>query len=275
MMSDLQLRELPREKSERQTRTMANELPSDSELCRDLNRLPRHVAIIMDGNGRWAKARDLARVEGHRAGAESVREVVRAARALNIQGLTLFAFSEQNWDRPAEEVSALMELLYRYIVEEREEIMDNGIRLTAVGDLDRLPKFVRKALDVLMDISSKNSEMVLCLALSYGGREDLTDATRKIANEVAKGTLKPEDIDEDVLNRRLSTRDMPPVDLMIRTSGEQRVSNFLLWQLAYAEMIFTETMWPDFRKEQFHQSVIEYQKRERRFGRISEQLDHE
>jgi len=229
----------------------------------------------MDGNGRWARQRGLPRVEGHREGAESVRSVVRAARSLGVSALTLFAFSEQNWDRPPDEVDALMELLYRYVLEERDEIMGNDIRLMAVGDLERLPRFVRQALSVLIDVSAQNRAMVLCLALSYGGREDITAAVRRLAEEVAAGKLAPDDVDEAALDQRLSTAGMPPVDLMIRTSGEQRISNFLLWQVAYAELMFTETMWPDFRKPELHQAIVTYQQRERRFGLISEQLSEE
>ena len=238
----------------------------------DPARLPRHLAIIMDGNGRWARQRGLPRIEGHRAGAESVRSIVRASRELGVSALTLFAFSEQNWDRPPGEVDALMELLYRYVLEERDEIMDNGIRLAAVGDLERLPRFVRQALTALMNVSAQNKGMVLCLALSYGGREDITLAVRRLAEEVAAGKLKPEDVDEAAVDERLSTAGMPPVDLLLRTSGEQRISNFLLWQIAYAELLFTETMWPDFRKPDLLAALAQYQARERRFGRTSEQL---
>lgn len=246
--------------------------PGAAEPTVDRSRLPRHVAIIMDGNGRWARQRGLARIEGHRAGAESVRSIVRASRELGVSALTLFAFSEQNWDRPPDEVDALMELLYRYVLEERDEIMDNGIRLAAVGDLERLPRFVRQALTALMNVSAQNKGMVLCLALSYGGREDITLAVRRLAEEVAAGKLKPEEVDEAAVDERLSTAGMPPVDLLVRTSGEQRISNFLLWQIAYAELLFTETMWPDFREPDLRAALAQYQARERRFGRTSEQL---
>ncbi|PID39543.1 MAG: isoprenyl transferase [Proteobacteria bacterium] len=241
----------------------------------DRAKLPRHVAIIMDGNGRWARSRGLPRVEGHREGAESVRSVVRASRALGISALTLFAFSEQNWDRPPDEVDALMELLYRYVLEERDEIMENDIRLTAVGDVSRLPRYVQQALSVLIDVSAKNRSMTLALALSYGGREDIAAAVRRLAAEVAAGKLAPEVVDEAALDARLSTAGMPPVDLMIRTSGEKRISNFLLWQVAYAELMFLDTMWPDFRKPDLLEAIAEYQRRERRFGRTSEQLESE
>ncbi|MBW2734394.1 MAG: di-trans,poly-cis-decaprenylcistransferase [Deltaproteobacteria bacterium] len=234
--------------------------------------LPRHIAVIMDGNGRWARQQGLERVAGHEEGAKSVRTVVRAARALGVRALTLFAFSEQNWGRPPLEVEALMRLLYRYVLEEHNEIMDNDIRLFAIGDLHRLPTFARVALKALMKLSAGNKSMTLCLALSYGGREDVVLAARALAEDVAAGRLAPEDIDETLFESRLSTGEMPPVDLMIRTSGEQRLSNFLLWQAAYAELFFTDEMWPDFRKPQLLEAIAAYQQRERRFGRTSAQL---
>ncbi len=238
----------------------------------DPTKMPRHVAIIMDGNGRWAHQRGLPRVDGHAEGAKSVHAIVRACRALNISALTLFAFSEQNWERPQDEVDALMGLLHRYVLDERDEILDNDIRLTVIGDIARLPAYVRQALDVLMKVSAKNKSMTLVLALSYGGREDLTQAARRLAEEVAAGTITPDEIDEEHVNAHLSTADLPPVDLLLRTSGEQRISNFLLWQAAYAELIFLDTMWPDFREPQLHATLAEYQRRERRFGLTSEQL---
>ncbi|MCC6746856.1 MAG: di-trans,poly-cis-decaprenylcistransferase [Deltaproteobacteria bacterium] len=234
--------------------------------------LPRHVAIIMDGNGRWAQARGLPRLEGHREGARSVREVVRAARRIGLEALTLYAFSEQNWDRPADEVTALMELLHQYVHEERQEIMENGIRLVAIGETDRLPAFVYGPLRALIDDSAKNTDMVLCLALSYGAREDLTRAARALALEVAAGRLDPAAVDEQALSTRLATAGLPPLDLLIRTSGEQRISNFLLWEAAYAELLFVPTLWPEFRKAQLVEAILSFQQRERRFGLTSEQL---
>lgn len=236
--------------------------------------LPRHIAIIMDGNGRWAHDRGLPRIEGHRKGAESVREIVRAARELGVHVLTLFAFSEQNWDRPLDEVDALMELLYRYVLEEHDEIMGNSIRLRAVGELDRLPAFVRDPLFQLIGASAEHERMTLCLALSYGGREDISAAARRLAEDVAAGELEPSHINERMLESRLQTADLPAVDLLIRTSGEMRLSNFLLWQLAYAELLFTETMWPEFRKQHLLQAISDFQTRERRFGLTSAQLPH-
>jgi len=238
----------------------------------DTSRLPRHVAIIMDGNGRWARGRGEPRIEGHREGAKSVREVVRAAREIGVSALTLFAFSEQNWDRPPDEVDALMELLFKYVLEERDEIMQNGIRLTAIGELSRLPAFVRQPLFALIDDSKDNGGMILCLALSYGGREDLVRAARTVAEEVRADRLDPEEINEVVLESRLSTRLLPPLDLLIRTSGEHRLSNFLLWQAAYAELYFTPLMWPEFRRDALVQAIDAYQHRERRFGLTSEQI---
>ncbi len=234
--------------------------------------LPRHVAIIMDGNGRWAKRRGLPRIEGHRKGADSVRDVVRASRELGLKALTLYAFSTQNWDRPMEEVRALMELLRDYLVEERPEIMDNEIRLVTIGDRSRLPDFVREPLDALVRDSAENDKMTLCLALSYGGRESIVAAARRLAEAVVRGELNPSDI--DVLNfaEELSTRILPELDLVIRTSGEQRISNFLLWEAAYAELYFTDTLWPDFSRATLYQAIEAYQGRERRFGLTSEQV---
>jgi undecaprenyl diphosphate synthase len=234
--------------------------------------LPRHIGIIMDGNGRWACRRGEARIFGHREGAKSVREVVRAAREIGISALTLFAFSEQNWDRPPDEVDALMELLYKYILEEHDEIMHNEIRLVAIGALDRLPNLVRKPLFDLVEESKQNRGMVLCLALSYGGREDILGAARRLAEEVRAGRIDPDEINEVTFEARLATALLPPLDLLIRTSGEFRLSNFLLWQTAYAELCFTDVMWPDFRREHLLEAIASYRQRERRFGLTTEQI---
>jgi len=233
---------------------------------------PGHIGIIMDGNGRWARRRGEPRIEGHRRGARSVKEVVRAGRELGLSALTLFAFSEQNWDRPVDEVEALMELLYRYVLEEHDEIMDNGIRLTAIGELARLPQYVRDPLFSLMDESRGNTEMTLCLALSYGGREDILEATRLLCQDVRSGRIDPNEINEVLFESRLSTSGLPPLDLMIRTSGELRISNFLLWQVAYAELFFTPLMWPEFGRESLLEAIETYRGRERRFGLTSDQL---
>jgi undecaprenyl diphosphate synthase len=234
--------------------------------------LPRHVAIIMDGNGRWAQKRGLPRIEGHRQGAQSVRKVVRAARESGLRALTLYAFSAQNWHRPPEEVGALMQLLRDFLIEERPEIMDNAIRLTAIGDVDRLPDFVRDPLDALMRDSASNRAMTLCLALSYGGRESIVSTTRALVELAAKGALKPEDVNEDRFSGMLQTGGMPQLDLLVRTSGEVRLSNFLLWESAYAELYFTDTLWPEFGKEEFLRALESYGGRERRFGRTREQI---
>ena len=234
--------------------------------------LPRHIAIIMDGNGRWAKRRGLPRIEGHRKGADSVREITRSSRELGIQALTLYAFSSQNWDRPIEEVRMLMALLRDYLVDERGEILDNGIRLTTIGNTDRLPDFVRDPLFALKDDSANNSGMTLCLALSYGGREAIVDAARGLVEQVLAGEIRPQDVNELSFAEALCTRSLPPLDLVIRTSGEQRLSNFLMWEAAYAELYFTDTMWPDFRRDDLMDAIAAYQGRERRFGLTSDQV---
>lgn len=234
--------------------------------------VPRHVGIIMDGNGRWAELRGLPRLEGHREGSQSVREVTRSARRLGVSALTLYAFSSQNWSRPPDEVAGLMELLREYLVKERDEIMDNGIRLNAIGELGKLPRYVKEPLDALRTESANNTGMVLTLALSYGGREELVAAVQTLAQQVASGTLKPEAITEDTLSAATWTSALPPVDLVIRTSGEQRLSNFLLWQTAYAEFVFSPIAWPDFRAREFAEALSHFQTRERRFGLTGAQL---
>jgi undecaprenyl diphosphate synthase len=234
--------------------------------------LPRHVAIIMDGNGRWAQRRGLDRVEGHRRGAKSVREVVRAAREVGLRALTLYAFSSQNWDRPPEEVGTLMQLLRDYVIDERAEIMDNGIRLIAIGDVDRLPGFVHEPLQSLMRDSAGNRSMTLCLALSYGGRESIVSTARALCEMAARGVLRPEDLTEERFSAALQTGGLPQLDLLIRTSGEERLSNFLLWEAAYAELYFTDTYWPDFGRESLLEALVSFDQRERRFGRTPDQI---
>jgi undecaprenyl diphosphate synthase len=226
--------------------------------------LPRHVAVIMDGNGRWAEARGLPRVAGHREGAEAVRAVVRQARRIGLPALTLYAFSMQNWARPADEVGALMHLLVEFLESERGEMRENAIRLNAIGDLDRLPAEVRGALEAVMAETRANGGMILTLALSYGGREELVQAARAAA---AEGP-----VDEASLAAHLWTRDLPELDLLVRTSGERRISNFLLWQAAYAELLFSDVLWPDFREAAFLESIADYQSRERRFGLTGAQV---
>jgi undecaprenyl diphosphate synthase len=234
--------------------------------------LPRHVGIIMDGNGRWAQQRDLPRLEGHRAGADSVRDVTRYAREIGIEAITLYAFSSQNWARPIEEVRGLMDLLREYLIGERSEILDNDIRLDAIGDIDKLPPSVTDPLTELRTASAANTKMTLTLALSYGGRESIARAVREVARDAAAGKLSPDAIDVDVFGNYLPTYRLPPVDLLIRTSGEQRISNFMLWEIAYAELIFADVQWPEFRRTHLQTCLDEYAARERRFGLTSAQL---
>ena len=233
--------------------------------------LPRHLGIIMDGNGRWAEAKGRPRLEGHREGSTSVREITRCCRRLGVKALTLYAFSAQNWSRPSEEVAGLMELLREYLFKERREILDNGIRLHAIGDLDKLPGLVRDPLDELRDVSADNRDMVLTLALSYGGREELLQAAKGLAEMMLRGEVTGHPT-EAQFESLLWTQGLPPVDLIIRTSGEHRVSNFLLWQGAYAEYVFVDTLWPDFRSPQLLDALQVYQARERRFGLTGEQV---
>ncbi len=235
--------------------------------------VPRHVAIIMDGNGRWAESRGLPRAEGHAVGAESVRQVARACRALGVEALTLYSFSTENWSRPADEVGALMTLLHRYVLNERSELLDNQIRFRAMGQLDRLPRFVREPLFELMEATdTPEAQMDMVLALSYGSRLELTDAVRSIAERVKAGELEPSDIGEDTVSGALYCPDVPDPDLLIRTSGELRISNFPLWQLAYAEIYVTDTAWPDFRRPELEQAFRAFGTRERRYGQTSAQL---
>jgi undecaprenyl diphosphate synthase len=234
--------------------------------------LPRHVGIIMDGNGRWAEGRGLPRVEGHRVGSDSVREVTRCARRVGLEALTLYAFSSQNWSRPADEVAALMDLLREYLLKERAEILDNGIKLNAIGELDKLPKYVREPLEALRAESAQNTGMTLTLALSYGGREELVAMARRVAEKTKTGELEPAAVSEALVEALLWTAGLPPVDLVIRTSGERRLSNFMLWQTAYAELVFSEIAWPDFRARELIECLSAFQQRERRFGLTGAQV---
>ncbi|HEY0455297.1 MAG TPA: isoprenyl transferase [Verrucomicrobiae bacterium] len=230
--------------------------------------LPTHIAVIMDGNGRWARARGLPRIEGHRHGAESVRAVVRAAGEIGIKYLTFYAFSVENWSRPKDEVDALMNYLARFLRSELGELQKNNVRLEAIGQIYRLPEFVQDQLKKTIATLSKNNGLTAILALSYGGRTEIVEAVRKIAEEVQKGKLDPAEIDDQVIARHLYTKNIPDPDLLIRTSGEMRVSNFLLWQISYAELVVTPTLWPDFRKAQFFDALEEYAGRNRRFGTV-------
>jgi len=234
----------------------------------DPERLPRHVAIIMDGNGRWAKKKLLNRVKGHEKGADAVRAAVKTCREIGISYLTLYAFSTENWQRPRMEVDALMALLKKFLQTEAEELRANNIRLRTIGETDRLPDDVRHALDHVVSQTRHNDGLHLILALSYGGRSEILHAVRDIALEVKAGRLSPATIDETLLAGKLFTRDIPDPDLLIRTSGELRLSNFLLWQLAYAEFHFTPTLWPDFGEDEFIRILAEYQRRERRYGKV-------
>ncbi len=239
----------------------------------DRNKLPRHVAIIMDGNGRWARGKGLPRYRGHVVGVESVRVIARLARRLGISYLTLFAFSEENWQRPALEIRVLMAILRRYLHRELPEMQDNQIALNAIGNLQQLPEAVQRDLAQTMRDTAQGAQMVLTLALSYGGRSEIVQAAQALAREVQAGRLKPEHIDAALFARYLYTADLPDPDLLIRTSGEYRLSNFLLWQSAYTELYVTETLWPDFREEDFHNALEAYAQRDRRFGLTQEQIE--
>jgi undecaprenyl diphosphate synthase len=238
----------------------------------DPKKLPTHVAIIMDGNGRWAKKKAMNRIRGHEAGAEAVREVVRTSREIGIPWLTLYAFSEENWRRPAYEVKALMKLLKRFLKSELDEMLDNGIRFQTIGRTGKLPEDLQETLGKTIDLTSSNRDMVLTLALSYGGRQEIFDAVRRIASRIESGDITSDEISDRMISDSLYTAGMPDPDLLIRTSGEYRVSNFLLWQIAYTEIYMTPTYWPDFRKEEYFKALADYQTRERRFGATGDQL---
>lgn len=239
----------------------------------DKEKLPRHIAIIMDGNGRWAKEKGEDRLFGHFHGVESVRNIVEGSAELGIEYLTLYAFSTENWDRPEYEVVGLMELLVSTIRKEVESLNKNNIRLHVIGDMNMLPEYARKELEEALEITRKNTGLNLIMALSYSGRWELLNAVKNIAHEVQAGNMSVEEIDQDTLQKFLCTSNFPDPELMIRTSGEFRISNFLLYQLAYAELYFTNVRWPDFRKENLYEAIIDYQARERRFGKTSEQMD--
>ena len=234
--------------------------------------LPKHIAIIMDGNGRWAKKQGMLRAFGHENGTKSVRQTVEASAELGIENLTLYAFSTENWNRPKLEVQTLMKLLVSSLKKEIATLQNNNIKLSAIGNLNTLPKKVYKELFEVIENTKHNTRMTLTLALSYGSREEIINTVKEISIKVKNNIISPEKIDESIINEHLYTQNLPDVDLLIRTSGEQRISNFLLWQIAYAELYFTSTLWPDFTKQHLYEAIIEYQKRERRFGKTSEQL---
>ena len=238
----------------------------------DFSRLPKHVAVIMDGNGRWAKKRGNLRIFGHKNAVTAVRETVEVAAELGIKALTLYAFSTENWNRPKDEVSSLMELLVSTIGSELKRLNENKIRLETIGDFDSLPEKVRKELLQAKKLTSGNDHMVLNIALSYSSRWEILAASKKIIKDAIDGKLTPDDMTEEMFSSYLQTSSIPDPELLIRTSGEQRISNFLLWQLSYAELYFTDKLWPDFRKQDFIDAILSYQQRERRFGKTSEQL---
>ncbi|NQX76293.1 isoprenyl transferase [Gilvibacter sp.] len=239
----------------------------------DQAKLPKHLAVIMDGNGRWAKKHGLFRTKGHESGTKAVKEIVECAAELGIPFLTLYAFSTENWNRPKLEVQTLMKLLVSSLKKEVETLQKNNIRLGAIGALNDLPSKARTELNEVIEATKDNERMTLTLALSYGSREEITKTIKEISSKVKNNIISIEEIDEDVINKHLYTLNLPDVDLLIRTSGEQRISNFLLWQIAYAELYFTEVLWPDFRKEHLLEAILNYQNRERRFGKTSEQLN--
>jgi undecaprenyl diphosphate synthase len=236
--------------------------------------IPEHIAIIMDGNGRWAKERSLPRVAGHKEGVNSVREITRACGEIGVKHLTLYTFSTENWRRPKAEVSALMTLLLKTISVEVRELHKNNVRFTAIGDLKKLPRSTQKRIFDGIEITKNNTGLNLCLALNYGSRQEMVAAVQAIAKKVQKGDLKLDEIDETIFSNTLSTSDMPNPDLLIRTSGEYRLSNFLLWQCAYSEILMTKTFWPAFREDALIEAILEYQSRERRFGKVSEQVNN-
>ncbi|TYQ00281.1 undecaprenyl diphosphate synthase [Tenacibaculum adriaticum] len=247
---------------------MSNKLQSIN-----LNKVPNHIAIIMDGNGRWAKGRGMQRVFGHKNALTAVREAVAGASDIGTKYITLYAFSTENWNRPKLEVDALMSLLVSTLKKELPSFQENEIKINSIGNIDQLPKKTQKVLTNIIEETKKNTKITLTFALSYGSREEIVNAIKNISKKVVNNELDIEKIDENIINNHLYTFNLPDVDLMIRTSGEQRISNFLLWQMAYAELYFTEILWPDFRKENLFDAIIDYQNRERRFGKTSEQID--
>ena len=238
----------------------------------DIKKVPKHIAIIMDGNGRWAKHRDKERTFGHRNAINAVRSAINACNKIGIKHLTLYTFSTENWNRPTDEVNTLMNLLSVTLLQEAEEIFTKGLRIRAIGDLEKLPENVRKQLYNIIELTKNNTNGNLILALSYGSQREILSAVKAISKKVKNGEISEEDINEKVFENHLYTKGIPPVDLLIRTSGEVRISNFLLWQIAYAELQFLDIFWPDFTEEHLYQCVLDYQSKERRFGKISEQL---
>jgi undecaprenyl diphosphate synthase len=245
----------------------------DKKLQIDLQRVPQHVAVIMDGNGRWAKGKGMERVFGHRNALNSVRDSIEGAAEVGVKAITLYAFSTENWNRPKIEVNALMKLLVSSLKKELPTFQKNQVKVNAIGNLSSLPAKAQKVLAEVIELTKNNDRIVMTLALSYGSREEIVNTIKNISKKVVNNQLQIEEIDEKVINNHLYTFNLPEVDLMIRTSGEKRISNFLLWQMAYAELYFTNILWPDFRKDDFFDAIIEYQNRERRFGKTSEQIE--
>jgi len=244
----------------------------DKKLLIDLQRVPKHVAIIMDGNGRWAKGKGMNRIFGHKNALTAVRESIESATEIGVEAITLYAFSTENWSRPKMEVDALMKLLIKSLKKELPSFQKNEVRVNAIGNLDNLPDNAQKTLADVCNQTKNNNRITLTLALSYGSRDEIVNAIKNISKKVVNNELLLKEINENTINNHLYTFNLPDVDLMIRTSGEQRISNFLLWQMAYAELYFTDILWPDFREEHFYDAIIEYQNRERRFGKTSEQV---
>ncbi|MEN8775649.1 MAG: isoprenyl transferase [Polaribacter sp.] len=244
----------------------------DKKLLINLQRVPKHVAIIMDGNGRWAKSKGMNRIFGHKNALTAVRESVEAASLINVKAITLYAFSTENWKRPKLEVDALMSLLINSLKKELADFIKNGVKVNAIGSTENLPKKAQKVLNDVIFETKNNTKITLTFALSYGSREEIVNAIKNISKKVVNKELSEKEITEKTINNHLYTFNLPNVDLMIRTSGEYRISNFLLWQMAYAELYFTDILWPDFRKEHFYDAIIDYQNRERRFGKTSEQI---
>jgi len=244
----------------------------DKKLLIDLTNVPNHVAVIMDGNGRWAKGKGMNRIFGHKNALTAVRETIESAAEIGTKAITLYAFSTENWRRPQLEVNALMSLLISSLNKELKTFQENEVKVNAIGNIKSLPEKAQKTLQEARDKTQNNKRIVLTLALSYGAREEIVNTIKNISKKVVNNELSIEEIDEKIINNHLYTFNLPDVDLMIRTSGEQRISNFLLWQMAYAELYFTDILWPDFRKEHFYDAIIEYQNRERRFGKTSEQI---
>lgn len=259
-------------------RTSQQQSPEDKEkqdFLRNRGVIPLHIAVIMDGNGRWAKSRGSVRIAGHKAGVDSVKDITEAAAQVGVRHLTLYAFSTENWGRPKGEVSALMKLLVQSLRSETRKLHENDIKLTSIGEIDRLPPTCRRELEEAIELTADNKRMELCLALSYSGRWDISQAVSRISQKVKDGILCPEEINGDIIADHLSTADMPDPDLIIRTSGELRLSNFLLWQSAYSELYVTNTFWPDFRRDELYEAIESYQNRERRFGKVPSHFELE